>query len=357
MFSREGAYLRELYWAGFGFQVWCQLLTHLNRARGSTLLLVDEPETYLHPALQREILDLLRETASDVLITTHSSEIVAEAEPNSRFSIIDPARRSARRAGDLTGVQNALTHIGSGRNVVLTQLARTASALLVEGDDFAVLRAIARILGLPGLATGASIAPMPLDGFPTVERLRAVCEGIRKAIGPKAFLAACFDRDNRCDEELDYLRAEFAKWTDHVHILRQHEIENYLLAPEVVDRAIIRLSRARHLSRGSVPPATELLLNATDSLRGEVIAARGAGRHRYLRPGGHGSVLTANRDAAAAVAAAWPQLQDRMNLVPGKELLSALNRMLQPHGFTLSTQSLVNSMQPADIPSRPAPAS
>ncbi len=39
-----------------------------------------------------------------------------------------------------------------------------------------------------------------------------------------------------------------------------------------------------------------------------------------------------------------------MNLVPGKELLSALNRMLQPHGFTLSTQSLVNSMQPADIP-------
>ena len=298
MFSREGAYLRELYWAGFGFQVWCQLLTHLNRARGSTLLLVDEPETYLHPVLQREILYLLRETASDVLITTHSSEIVAEAEPN-EILIIDPARRSARRAGDLTGVQNALTHIGSGRNVVLTQLARTASALLVEGDDFAVLRAIARILGLPGLATGASIAPMPLDGFPTVERLRAVSKA-RKAIGPKAFLAACFDRDNRCDEELDYLRAEFAKWTDHVHILRQHEIENYLLAPEVVDRAIIRLSRARHLSRGFVPPATELLLNATDSLRGEVIAARGAGRHRYLRPEGM-SVLTANRDAAAAV--------------------------------------------------------
>ncbi len=102
MFSCEGAYLRELYWAGFGFQVWCQLRTHLNRARGSTLLLVDEPETYLHPVLQREILYLLRETASDVLITTHSSEIVAEAEPNENShhrscATIRPPRRGPDR--------------------------------------------------------------------------------------------------------------------------------------------------------------------------------------------------------------------------------------------------------------------
>ncbi len=348
MFSREGVYLRELYWAGFGFQVWCQLLTHINRAQGSTLLLVDEPETYLHPVLQRQILHLLRETASDVFITTHSSDIVAEAEPN-EILIIDPERRSARRAGDLSGVQSALTHIGSGRNVVLTQLARTASALLVEGDDFAVLRAIARVLNLPGLATGASIAPMPMEGFPTVERLRAVCEGIRQAIGPNVYLAACFDRDNRCDEEVDYLRAEFAKWVDHVHILRQHEIENYLLVPDLVERAIARVSRARHVERGSVPPARGLIEDATDSLRSEVVAARGAERHRYLRSGGV-SVLTANRDAAAAVGATWPQLDDRIGLVPGKELLSALNRVLQPHGFALSIQSLVNSMLPSDIP-------
>jgi hypothetical protein len=61
-------------------------------------------------------------------------------------------------------------------------------------------------------------------------------------------------------------------------------------------------------------------------------------------------VLTANRAAAAEVGAAWPQLNDRIGLVPGKELLSALNRMLQPLGFTLSSQSLLNSMKPSDIP-------
>ena len=31
MFCLEGRMTRELYWVGFGFQVWCQLITHLSR--------------------------------------------------------------------------------------------------------------------------------------------------------------------------------------------------------------------------------------------------------------------------------------------------------------------------------------
>ena len=348
MFSREGTYLRELYWAGFGFQVWCQLLTHLNRAQGSTMLLVDEPETYLHPVLQRQILHLLREAESDVFIATHSSEIVAEAEP-SEILIIDRNRRFARRAADLAGVQSALTHIGSGRNVVLTQLARTSHALLVEGDDFTVLRAIARVLGLTGISTGSALTAIPLDGFPTAERLRSLAQGIREAIGPDVFLAACFDRDNRCDDEVEEFRAQFAKAVDQVHVLRMHEIENYLLAPALIERAIARQSRRNAdrppLARG----ATELLMQATERLRDEVVATRGAERARYLRSAGV-SILTANREAAAEVTSAWPSLEERMRLVPGKEVLSAINQLLQVDGCSVSVQSLVNSLQPTDVP-------
>lgn len=348
MFSREGVYLRELYWAGFGFQVWCQLLTHIRRAQGSTMLLVDEPETYLHPNLQRQILHLLRDSQSDVFIATHSSEIVAEAEPN-EIIVIDRSRKSARRAADLRGVQGALTHIGSARNVVMTQLARTSNALLVEGDDFAILRSVARTLKLPGLASGTSIAPMPLDGFPTTERLRSICEGIHESLGADVFVAACFDRDHRCDEEVESLQKSFAKYADLVFILGRHELENYLLSPQVVQRALTRLSTAQ--SGRSRPPlsASELLSKATESLRGEVVAGRGAELHRYVRPTGV-SVLTANRSANAEVELRWAVLEDRISIVPGKELLSFVNRLLQPEGFALSTQALVNSMTASDVP-------
>jgi len=68
MFCREDRIDRELYWAGFGFQVWCQMLTHLSRSNTATLLVVDEPEVYLHPDVQRQLLGILRELPSDVLL-------------------------------------------------------------------------------------------------------------------------------------------------------------------------------------------------------------------------------------------------------------------------------------------------
>ena len=60
MFVSENRIDRELYWAGLGFQIWCQLLTHISRCSESNVLIVDEPEVYLHPEVQRQLLGVLR---------------------------------------------------------------------------------------------------------------------------------------------------------------------------------------------------------------------------------------------------------------------------------------------------------
>ncbi len=80
MFCPEERIPRELFWAGFGFQVWCQMLTHLIQSRDVSLFLIDEPDIYLHSDLQRQLLDLLRNLGPDILIATHSTEIISEAE-------------------------------------------------------------------------------------------------------------------------------------------------------------------------------------------------------------------------------------------------------------------------------------
>ncbi len=36
MFVIEGRVPREMYWSGFGFQIWCQLLTHISRSADTT---------------------------------------------------------------------------------------------------------------------------------------------------------------------------------------------------------------------------------------------------------------------------------------------------------------------------------
>ena len=48
MFCPEDRIPREIFWAGFGFQVWCQMLTHVIQSSDKALFLIDEPDIYLH---------------------------------------------------------------------------------------------------------------------------------------------------------------------------------------------------------------------------------------------------------------------------------------------------------------------
>lgn len=132
MFCRENRIPREVYWSGFGFQIWCQLLTHISRCKESTILIVDEPEVYLHPDVQRQLLGILRDSGPDIIIATHSTEIMGEADP-SEILIINKQKKVAERLKDIEGVQKALNEVGSIQNITLTQLARNGRILLSKG--------------------------------------------------------------------------------------------------------------------------------------------------------------------------------------------------------------------------------
>ena len=80
MFCPEERMAREIFWAGFRFQVWCQMLTHLVKSTSASIFLIDEPDIYLHSDLQRQLLTLLQDLGPDILIATHSTEIISEAE-------------------------------------------------------------------------------------------------------------------------------------------------------------------------------------------------------------------------------------------------------------------------------------
>lgn len=189
MFCNEDGILRELYWAGFGFQVWCQLLTNIVRAKNADFLVVDEPEIYLHPDLQRQLLSLLRNAGPKIILATHSTEVIAEADADEILAI-DKNNKTAKRLKNIEQVQSAIEYLGSSQNITLTQLARTRRVLFVEGKDFKLLALFARVLELPRVANQSNFTVVPIGGFSHWEKLQSVQWGFEKTIGEKLFLGA-----------------------------------------------------------------------------------------------------------------------------------------------------------------------
>jgi hypothetical protein len=132
MFCPEDRIPREIFWVWFGFQVWCQMLTHVIQSREAALFLIDEPDIYLHSDLQRQLLGLLRNMGPDIVVATHSTEIIVEAEVDD-LVLVNKQQRNAKRNQHPSQLQKVFEALGSNINPILTQLAKTRRVVFVGG--------------------------------------------------------------------------------------------------------------------------------------------------------------------------------------------------------------------------------
>ena len=354
MFVSENRIDRELYWAGLGFQVWCQLLTHISRCSVSQLLVVDEPEVYLHPEVQRQLLGILREIRPDVLLATHSVEILSEADP-SEILLVDKSRRSAQRLRDIQGVQLVLDKIGSIQNITLTELARNQRLMFVEGlDDYKIIRRFAKVIGLTELAAGSGITALESGGSESWNKIKALAWGFRNTLGSKLRIAAIYDRDYRCDEESNQIEAQLEDEIEFVHFHKRKEIENYLLSPEVLDRVANRLLRERARRTGETELAgldiVDMLESITSGLKSDCSGQYISKYCTYFRSGGKDQA-TLTSEALDRFEEKWSSMKSRLEIVPGKDVLRVVrDRFQETTGVTLTDLRIIDCYKAEEVP-------
>jgi hypothetical protein len=357
MYCSEHRIDRELYWAGFGFQVWSQLLTHITRAGNSTLLVIDEPEIYLHPDVQRQLVGILRDVPADVMVATHSSEIMAEADPG-EVLIVDKLRRRAERLRDVEGVQRALDAVGSIQNVTLAQLAQNRRVLFVESiADYTVLRRFARKLGLSELAAGLGITAVTSEGRTTSSRIEGTAWGLEKLVSSDIRVAAIFDRDFLCDEEVARTEAHLQKQLSLVRFHARKELENYLLDPDALQRALERALRDRSARTGeAIPEAADVrprLVQLAAGQKSDLQAQYLARRSDFVsRKGARDDAATINRQSLRRFEEKWASLEGRLELVRGKRMLRRLRGEIQQQfSVNLTDARIIEATRPGEIPS------
>jgi len=347
---------REIFWAGFGFQVWCQMLTHVLQAKSVSIFLIDEPDIYLHSELQRQLLGILRDLGPDILIATHSTEIVTEAEVED-VVLIDKARTRSRRLKNPGQLDAVFRVLGSGMNPILTQLAKTRRVLFVEGADFSQIGRFARKLGYERVGNRSDFAVVRVDGF-SPERIRNLKAGMEETLGATIYAAAILDRDYRSLKERSSIIEDCELFCNMVIIHESKELENFLLVPEAIDRAAsVRLAdrtRRGHQAAVAVPVAASVLDLFAEDRKNYVASQTIASSKRFERDRGNNTFEeTLIEREMAAFDAVWRDKSERLRVIPGKEAFSAVNLALQNQlGVSVTPAGVIEAMRVTEVPAK-----
>lgn len=354
MFCPEERIPREIFWAGFGFQVWCQMLTHLIQSKETSLFLIDEPDIYLHSELQRQLLALLRNLGPDILIATHSLEIISDAEPDD-IVLINKKRRSAKRIKQPSELLDVFSILGTGLNPILTQLAKTKKVVFVEGKDFQIIGKFAAKLSQTSVANRRDFAVVPVDGF-NPERARTLRVGMETTLGGPIRAAAILDRDYRSDAECDAITSDCRNFCELVVLHKRKETENFLLIPAAIDRAAARRAFDHAKRGGTAKPysgsAAVILDGFATANKAHVLSRYLAYRKRFER--GRGSTLSEesmNEIVVKEFEKLWEDVDYRLLMLPGKEALRAVNQYLQKeHRISVTPTLIIESMKLEEVP-------
>ncbi|HDX8444630.1 ATP-dependent nuclease [Aeromonas hydrophila] len=354
MFVTEDGLDREVYWAGFGFQIWCQLLTHISRSNDSSILVIDEPEIYLHPDVQRQLLTILRDVGSSILIASHSVEIMGEADPN-EILMIDKSKHSAIRLKDVEGIQIALESLGSTQNVTLTHLARTKKILFVEGlNDYKLIRRFALKVGMGDISASNEVTPFESGGFSSWERVKAFAWGLSQTMEGVIAIAAIYDRDFFCPEFIQNMQSELDKDLVMSHVHSRKEIENYLLNIPVLERVLDKQISSRESKTGIKINRTitisDLLSEITEVEKSDIQSQYIAKRQEYLSKNGK-DPATITRETIKWFDEQWKSIDTRLNIVHGKKTIRLLReKVQQEYSVNLTDFQIIDAFSAKEVP-------
>lgn len=331
MFCYEDRMAREICWSGFGFQIWIQLLTHVVYSKEADLIVVDEPEIYLHPDLQHKILDILSETNSRIIIATHSVEIINSVEP-SDVLLIDKKNKVARRISDLDGLQNISNLLGSSQNIQLSRLARGKKILFVEGQDLKLLWRLAKICNHEDIFQSGSLTVIPIEGFTQHDKIIYTNWAFTQILGEEIKISALLDRDYKTDEEIQMVLEKLTSQVALAHILFRKEIENYFIVPSAILKAIEQKLKERE-ALTEVPQnfkinIEQIIEDITDILKTDTFSQLATHRVKPIHKAGK-DISTIFADFSKEFEKNWLDLTYRINVVSGKIFFTTLNSYLQ----------------------------
>jgi predicted ATP-dependent endonuclease of OLD family len=131
---KDGDFYAEIAWAGQGLQIWLQILTHLIRLSEHPVLILDEPEIFLHPEKQNDLIQLIQTYyPGTAIIATHSTELMSNVDITHIIHVQkDTTKAKLKKSSDLHALESIRRSIGSSINLYASQFEDVDCLLFTE---------------------------------------------------------------------------------------------------------------------------------------------------------------------------------------------------------------------------------
>jgi energy-coupling factor transporter ATP-binding protein EcfA2 len=345
LFVRDEDFVGEVRWMGHGLQIWLQTMWFLARIGGREIVVLDEPDVFLHADLQRKLIRILKNQNRQSIIATHSIEMMAEVDP-SCIVVADRRRRRSRFATSLPAVQGIIEHMGGVHNIHLARLWNHRKVIFVEGDDDLALLKIFQDTAYPTSEEPFDILPhFDVGGWGGWNLVVGSSMTFQGSGGEKIRKYCVMDRDYHTEEEIGERKRSALEHGVDLHIWAKKEIENYTVSPEVISRYIS--DRRKKGATISLKEVRENLDRICESLRDEtldLISQQFNYAHRPKNPS------EGNRYAREVLREKWTLLAGKLGVVGGKTLLARISEWTQmSFGIGLNAFALARFMRRAEL--------
>ncbi|WP_166648232.1 AAA family ATPase [Hymenobacter sp. UV11] len=256
--------------SGSGFMQILQILTPIYRfcPDFSSIVLLDEPDAHLHPNLQtalaKTLRDIQKELGIQIIISTHSTSIIRAAEPSevvpvSSLSAVNKALINSAEVENK--ILETIDAYDLGKSVISGQL------VFIEDNNTNVLEKFDQVLGI-GTLTGANTIPVIKGRGKDDKAPFQLHEIFENFLKKEVQISVLRDRDGLTSDWVNEL-AQYAKKKKVIlHVLERYEIENYLLSPDLIFRAINRFRDYSHItSVSAIEDKLQKFLEDTIKLR------------------------------------------------------------------------------------------
>lgn len=338
---RDKDFNTEIRNYGSGLQMWVQFLWFLCKInQDNCIVILDEPDVYIHADLQRKLYHIVADRFPQILIATHSIEIINEA-PLSNIMIVDRNSKHFGFCKDKSALSNALKSIGSTQNMMLTKIQKHNKCLFVEGNDLDILDDLFRLVINDKSKSLKDFANCKLNSKDNYKEIFGASKLFKEDTNGTFRTFCLLDKDYNVEYN-SKIKEEAKQNSIELHILDRLEIENYIIVPRIYAEIT---NKPQSDIEGEL---YNLAIQLKDITFDRILEAKIL-EHKKINP--KMNIAKICKETRDYINSKWSTLDEILLIVPGKELKGMIyTHIKNKYGKSCTDKIVLQKMKLNDIP-------